>query len=139
MRTALEVIESEPLGIVRMRGADAVKFLQGQLSNDVARLSAERSLLAGYHNPQGRTIALIRLVQWDIDDILAVVPLELASVVASRLSKFVLRAKVKVVEESAAWRVNGLVGAASAAATSWSASWSSVSGESERGDRPLPG
>jgi folate-binding protein YgfZ len=115
MRTALEVIELEALGIVRMRGADAVKFLQGQLSNDVARLSAQRSLLAGYHNPQGRAIALIRLVQWDADDILAVVPRELATVVASRLSKFVLRAKVKVVDESAAWRVSGLVGAAAAA------------------------
>jgi folate-binding protein YgfZ len=99
-----------------MRGVDAVKFLQGQLSNDVAQLSAQRSLLAGYHNPQGRTIALIRLVQWDADDILAVVPRELATVVASRLSKFVLRAKVKVVDESAAWRVSGLVGAASPAA-----------------------
>jgi hypothetical protein len=112
MRTALEVIELEPLGIVRMRGVDAVKFLQGQVSNDVARLSARHSLQAGYHNPQGRTIALIRLVQWDTDDILAVVPRELATVVASRLSKFVLRAKVKVVDESAAWRVSGLVGAA---------------------------
>jgi folate-binding protein YgfZ len=99
-----------------MRGADAVKFLQGQLSNDVARLSAQHSLLAGYHNPQGRTIALIRLVQWDADDILAVVPRELATVVASRLSKFVLRAKVKVVDETAAWRVSGLVGAGSPAA-----------------------
>jgi folate-binding protein YgfZ len=34
-------------------------------------------------------------------------------VVAGRLSKFVLRAKVKVVDESAGWRVVGLVGAAS--------------------------
>lgn len=115
MHTALEVIELEPLGIVRMRGADAVKFLQGQLSNDVARLSAQHSLQAGYHNPQGRTIALIRLVQWDTDDILAVVPRELATVVASRLSKFVLRAKVKVVDESAAWRVSAVVGAAAGA------------------------
>jgi folate-binding protein YgfZ len=117
MRTELEVIELEPLGIVRMRGAEAVKFLQGQLSNDVARLSAQRSLLAGYHNPQGRTIALIRLMQWDADDILAVVPRELAAVVASRLSKFVLRAKVKVADESAAWRVSGLVGAGGSGAT----------------------
>jgi tRNA-modifying protein YgfZ len=116
MHTALKVIGLEHLGIVRIRGVDAVKFLQGQLSNDVAQLSAQRSLLAGYHNPQGRTIALIRLVQWDADDILAVVPRELATVVASRLSKFVLRAKVKVVDESAAWRVSGLVGAASPAA-----------------------
>jgi folate-binding protein YgfZ len=115
MRTAPKVIELEALGIVRMRGADAVKFLQGQLSNDVARLTAQRSLLAGYHNPQGRTIALLRLVQWDADDILAVVPRELTTVVAARLSKFVLRAKVKVVDESAGWRVLGLVGAASVA------------------------
>ncbi len=94
-----------------MRGADAVKFLQGQLSNDVARLSARAVLLAGYHNPQGRTIALLRLVQWDAEDILAAIPRELAAGVASRLSKFVLRAKVKVVDESAGWRVVGLVGA----------------------------
>jgi tRNA-modifying protein YgfZ len=111
MRTALEVIGLEDLGIVRIRGVDAVKFLQGQLSNDVARLSGERSLLAGYHNPQGRAIALVRLVQWDTDDILAVVPRELAGVVVTRLSKYILRAKVKVADESAAWRVSGLVNA----------------------------
>jgi folate-binding protein YgfZ len=116
MRNALEVITLEDLGIVRVHGVDAVRFLQGQLSNDVARVSAGNSLLAGYHNPQGRTIALLRLVQWDADDILAVVPRELAGVVASRLGKFVLRAKVKVADESAAWRVAGLVDVAAAAA-----------------------
>jgi tRNA-modifying protein YgfZ len=109
MRNAPEVITLEDLGIVRVRGVDAVRFLQGQLSNDVARLSAERSILAGSHNPQGRTIALLRLVQWGADDILAVVPRELAGVVSSRLSKFVLRAKVKIADESAGWRVSGLV------------------------------
>ncbi|MFL6601030.1 MAG: YgfZ/GcvT domain-containing protein [Steroidobacteraceae bacterium] len=112
MRNALEVITLEDLGIVRVRGVDAVRFLQGQLSNDIARLSPAHSILAGYHNPQGRTIALLRLMQWDADDLLAVVPRELAGVVASRLGKFVLRAKVKVADESAGWRVNGLVGGA---------------------------
>ena len=112
MRTAPEVITLEDLGIVRVHGVDAVRFLQGQLSNDVARVSTANSLLAGYHNPQGRTIALLRLVQWDADDILAVVPRELAGVVAARLGKFVLRAKVEVADESAAWRVAGLVDSA---------------------------
>jgi folate-binding protein YgfZ len=111
MRNSLEVIGLGDLGIVRMRGVEAVRFLQGQLSNDVAQLSAERSILAGYHNPQGRAIALLRLVQWDADDFLAVVPRELAAVVASRLSKFVLRAKVKISDESSAWQVSGLVDA----------------------------
>jgi folate-binding protein YgfZ len=119
MHNAPEVITLDDLGLVRVRGVDAVRFLQGQLSNDVARLGAENSILAGYHNPQGRAIALLRLVQWDADgaasgpaapgDILAVVPRELAAVVASRLGKFVLRAKVKVADESAGWRVSGLV------------------------------
>jgi folate-binding protein YgfZ len=116
MHNAPEVITLEDLGIVRVRGVDAVRFLQGQLSNDVALLSAERSILAGYHNPQGRTIALLRLVQWDADDILAVVPRELAGVVANRLGKFVLRAKVKIADESTGWRVTGLANAALAAA-----------------------
>ncbi|MDB6087800.1 MAG: Folate-dependent protein for Fe/S cluster synthesis/repair in oxidative stress [Gammaproteobacteria bacterium] len=125
MHNAPEVITLDDLGIVRVRGVDAVRFLQGQLSNDVARLGAENSILAGYHNPQGRTIALLRLVQWDADgaasgpaapgDILAVVPRELAGVVASRLGKFVLRAKVKVADESAGWRVSGLVDVAAEA------------------------
>ena len=53
----------ESLGVLRARGADVVPFLQGQLSNDIAQLSAGRSLLAGYHNPQGRTIALLRLIE----------------------------------------------------------------------------
>lgn len=117
MRSAPEVITLEDLGIVRVRGADAVRFLQGQLSNDVAQLSPSHSILAGYHNPQGRTIAVLRLMQWDAQagDILAVVPRELASVLASRLGKFVLRAKVKIADESASWRVSGLIDGASMA------------------------
>jgi folate-binding protein YgfZ len=115
MHTGCELIGLEDLGVVRMRGPDAVAFLQGQLSNDIAQLSAERSLLAGYHNPQGRTIALLRLVQWGQDDILAVVPRELAPVVTSRLARFILRAKVKIADESGSWRVSGLSGAGPAA------------------------
>ena len=110
MRTPSEVISLPDLGLVRARGSDAARFLQGQLSNDVTRLAAGTSLLAGYHNPQGRAIALLRLVYWDADDILAVVPRELAGGVVSRLSKFVLRAKVKIADESAAWQISGLVG-----------------------------
>ena len=102
-------IELDDLGVLRLRGPDAVRFLQGQVSNDVERLTLERSLLAGYHNPQGRAIALLRLVQLAPDDLLAILPRELAATVAGRLGKFVLRAKVKISEDSAAWRVTGLV------------------------------
>jgi tRNA-modifying protein YgfZ len=96
------------LGVVRVQGPDAVQFLQGQLSNDVAKLTADRAVLAGLHNPQGRTVAVLRLVQAGPGEILALVPRELAAAVAARLSKFVLRAKVKVGDASAEWDVAGI-------------------------------
>lgn len=109
MNTDSRLIELADLGVVRIQGTDAERFLQGQLSNDMARLAAEGSLLAGYHNPQGRVIALLRLVHLAADEILAVLPRELAASVASRLSRFVLRAKVQVADDSTSWRVRGLI------------------------------
>jgi tRNA-modifying protein YgfZ len=99
----------EDFGVLRLRGPDGVRFLQGQVSNDVEQLTPERSQLAGYHNPQGRAIAVLRLVLLAPDDLLAILPRELAAQVASRLGKFVLRSKVKIADESGAWRVAGLI------------------------------
>ena len=109
MSTEWNSLSLDSLGVLRARGADVVSFLQGQLSNDVALLGPERSLLAGYHNPQGRVIALLRLVQLAPDDLLAILPRELIAVVVQRLGKFVLRAKVKLADDSAAWTVTGLM------------------------------
>ena len=105
----LQTVELDDLGALRVAGADAARFLQGQLSNDLGRVSADRSALAGLHNPQGRAIALLRIVQLAADDFLALLPRELAAGVAGRLSKYVLRAKVTVTDDSQSWRVTGLV------------------------------
>jgi hypothetical protein len=108
-RGHLQTVELDDLGALRVVGVDAARFLQGQLSNDIARVSAERSALAALHNPQGRAIALLRIVQLAPNDFLALLPQELAAAVASRLSKYVLRAKVKVTDESPSWRITGLI------------------------------
>ena len=108
------VVRLDDLGIVRVQGADATGFLQGQLSNDLTRLAPERSLLAGYHNPQGRTIALVRLLWAGAEDFIAVLPRELTSALVTRLAKFVLRAKVKITDQSSAWRAFGVIGPDSA-------------------------
>lgn len=101
------------LGAIMARGADSVRFLQGQLSNDVEQLTAARSQFSALHNPQGRTIALLRLVQLSPQNqpaqILALLPRELAALAAARLSKFILRSKVSIAEASDAWEVRGLV------------------------------
>ena len=112
MRLSWNLVPLDTLGVLRVRGADAGAFLQGQLSNDMTRLSAQGALLAGYHNAQGRAIALLRLVQVAADDVLAVLPRELVATVAARLGKFVLRAKVRLQDESAQWIIEGALASA---------------------------
>jgi tRNA-modifying protein YgfZ len=106
----------DSLGVLRARGTDVVQFLQGQISNDVSRLGPEVSLLAGYHNPQGRVLALLRLVHLADDDLLMIVPRELVASLQSHLSKFILRAKVKLADQSAERRIIAAVPASDSAA-----------------------
>ena len=83
------------LGILRFTGADALNFLQGQLTNDTRRLAENGALLAGYLNPQGRVLALLHLLSHS-SGTLAILPRELMQPIAERMRKFVLRAKVKI-------------------------------------------
>jgi folate-binding protein YgfZ len=115
MRSACSTVLLDALGVLRARGQDVLPFLQGQLSNDLTLLSPDRSLLAGYHNPQGRVIALLHLLQLAPDDLLLVLPRELIAPVIARLSKFLLRAKVKLADDSPQWRISGLLPPATAA------------------------
>ncbi|HKZ73251.1 MAG TPA: hypothetical protein VJ011_04255, partial [Steroidobacteraceae bacterium] len=109
MSDGATVLALPELGAVAIRGADAVRFLQGQLSQNVERVSPQLSLLAGYHNAQGRVIAVLRLVSLGDGELLAVLPRELAPTVVARLSKFVLRSKVTIADESGRWQLHGIV------------------------------
>jgi hypothetical protein len=95
-------------GALRFRGADACKFLQGQLSNDMARLAPGSILRAGLHNAQGRTQALLWLAARTSDDILALLPLELIGAVEAQLRRYLLRAKLTLRDESAQTHIQGV-------------------------------
>ncbi|HMD59207.1 MAG TPA: hypothetical protein VKG66_05420, partial [Steroidobacteraceae bacterium] len=49
------------LGVLHFDGPDAGAFLQGQLSCDTGELGGEQLLPAGWHNPHGRVLALLRV------------------------------------------------------------------------------
>jgi folate-binding protein YgfZ len=83
------------LGVLRLQGPDAAQFLQGQVTQDTRLLAAGRTLLTACNTPQGRVIALLRLKQTE-DAVYALLPTDLLEPVASRLKRFVLRAKVDV-------------------------------------------
>ena len=98
----VEIAAAPAHGLLRFRGADSVKFLQGQLSNDMSILAADRFMLAGLHNPQGRVLALLRLARIEPDHVVALLPAELAAATLATLRRYVLRAKVAISDESSA-------------------------------------
>ncbi len=95
------------LGVLAIRGPDAARFLQGQLSAEIEKLSVGKSTLAGLHNPQGRVVALLALARTAPDELFAILPGELAADVMNRLRKYVLRAKVRIEDVSSSLRVIG--------------------------------
>jgi len=99
----------DELGVIAVTGADAVAFLQAQLTNDTAGLDAVRVQLNGYCTAKGRLLAVFD--QWrDGDAICLQLPREILAPVMKRLSMFVLRAKVRLDDASDRWVAFGLVG-----------------------------
>jgi tRNA-modifying protein YgfZ len=105
----IQTVALTDLGLLRIKGRDGALFLQGQLSNDMKHLASDHCVLAGYHNPQGRTIAVLHLVRTAPEEILALLPRELAPGVAAKLARFILRAKVSIEDVSQTLRIDGLI------------------------------
>ncbi len=99
-------------GLIRARGADAVTFLQGQLTNELASAGATQARLAGYCSPKGRLLA--SFVAWQAsgaEDWLLACSADVLPPTLKRLSMFVMRAQCKLsqADDVALW---GLVGPA---------------------------
>jgi folate-binding protein YgfZ len=94
---ALRAVLLPGFGVLRIAGADAVQFLQGQFTHDVRLLADGRTQVSACCTNQGRVIAVARLRQTD-EAIYALLPSDLLAKVASHLRRFLLRAKVELLQ-----------------------------------------
>jgi tRNA-modifying protein YgfZ len=101
-----EALQLDSLSVLRFSGADALAFLQGQVSNDTRRLADGSPLLSAYSSAQGRVVAVLHLLPHS-SGVMAILPRELALTTLERLRKFVLRAKVKIEDLSDQYSVAG--------------------------------
>ena len=85
------------LGVLRIAGPDAAAFLQGQLTNDARLLADGRTQVSALCTSQGRVTAVARLRQTE-EAVYALLPADLLARVATQLRKFVLRAKVEILQ-----------------------------------------
>ncbi|MCY7314599.1 MAG: folate-binding protein [Rubrivivax sp.] len=104
-------VQLDDWGVIRASGADAQRFLHGQLTQDIEHLEPGAARLAGFCSAKGRLLA--SFVIWRSGDaVLLACSADLLPAALKRLQMFVLRAQCKLTDASAELRLWGLAGAA---------------------------
>jgi len=98
------------LGVIRADGADAAKFLHGQLTQDFALLGQDQARLAAFCNAKGRVQASFIGFKRSPTEILLVCHRDLLATTLKRMSMFVMRAQLKLSDATADFALYGLVG-----------------------------
>lgn len=102
-------------GLLRVVGDDAVSFLHGQFTCDVAGIGIGHSRYGGYCTPKGRLLATFLLIR-DAAGFYLFLPAALREPIRKRLSMYVLRAKVSITDVTHEFRCYGVRGADAAGA-----------------------
>ena len=98
------------LGVIRVQGEEAAKFLHGQLTQDFSLLGLGEARLAAFCSAKGRMLASFIGFKRTPDDIVLVCQRDLLAATLKRLTMFVMRAKVSLKDDSEAWSLWGLAG-----------------------------
>ena len=107
LRTSLHAVAVER-DIVRVAGPDAITYLQGQLSHDVADLAPGEVGWTFVLQPTGKVDAWARLVRTADDEVVLDVDGGYGEALIARLRRFLLRTKADV--DPVDWRVVALRG-----------------------------
>jgi folate-binding protein YgfZ len=100
------------LGVIRVEGEDAAKFLHGQLTQDFSLLGLDQARLAAFCSAKGRMQASFIGLKRSQTDIFLICSRDLLAATLKRLSMFVMRAKAKLSDASDTFVVRGLAGSA---------------------------
>ena len=97
-------------GVIRATGADAAKFLHGQLTQDVSLLGQSEARLAAFCSAKGRMMASFVVFKLGPQDIVLACKRDLLAPTLKRLSMFVMRAQCKLSDASDAFDLLGVTG-----------------------------
>lgn len=109
------IAELTHLGVIRATGDDAITFLQGQLTQDVALMGTGEAHLAAFCNAKGRMQASFVVFKRQGEageEVLLLCNRDILPATLKRLSMFVLRAKARLTDASAEFALFGIVGSA---------------------------
>ncbi len=100
------------LGVIRVEGEDAAKFIHGQLTQDFSLLGRDAARLAAFCTAKGRMQASFIGLKRSSGELLLICSRDILPATLKRLSMFVMRAKAKLTDASDAFALYGLAGSA---------------------------
>ena len=93
--------------VLAVRGPDAAKFLQGQLTCNINYLSPSQASLGARCTIKGRMLASFYIAMQD-DGFLLILPSEQLEALRADLAKYAVFSKITISDASAAWQLFGL-------------------------------
>ena len=109
------VVPLEHLRVIRATGEDAGAFLHNLFSNDVKKLGANEAQLNSFNSPKGRMLASM-LVWRQGSDYLLAMSADIHAAMLKKLSMYVLRSKVRLLDDGSDSVLIGLAGSQAGAA-----------------------
>jgi len=95
--------------LLAFSGEDAGKFLQGQSTCDILALQQGKSTLGAFCTAKGRVIAVFQALRLG-DEFFLAVNSSLAERLRQHLSRYILRAKIRISDVSADYALFGVIG-----------------------------
>ncbi|MEC9053868.1 MAG: hypothetical protein VX633_01075 [Verrucomicrobiota bacterium] len=102
------LINISPRTILRLSGPDRLRFLNGQVSQDVALANNEEAVYSCLLNPKGQLDAICHIREHG-DSYLIDAPLELRNDLQVRLERYMIADDVELRDESDEWSVSHLI------------------------------
>ncbi len=95
-----------PLGSLAIEGPDAIRFIQGQVTNDLSQLTDKRQLLAAICTPDGKLVTIVSIQQVSADHLRLITYCEHLTLLSERLHRFRIRVKAEIHPEEVGWLVD---------------------------------
>jgi folate-binding protein YgfZ len=109
LREAAGIVDRSTTGLLRLTGADRVRFLNGMITNDVQALPPGAGLYAAVCSPQGKVLGDLRVLALE-DALLLLCEVSCRARIAQTLERFIIADDVKVTDASGEVAVLGCYG-----------------------------
>lgn len=106
----IHICHRKTFAVVKISGERVLDYLQGQVTQDIKKLSSQQAIYGTILNPQAKAITDFYILQGLTDEFIFICPVEQAALLIDRLKRFALGYTLRIGQVSS-WQVTSVQGA----------------------------